>query len=79
MLDKIKLKVQSALREACVDKDETTTVLETLHPNGVYGALFPQLDTHYLQLKYCREHLNMLVRIIAPYEKLEISDSSMYF
>ena len=41
-----------------------TNVLEKFHPNGAFGALFPQLHTHHLQLKYCREHLNMLVRVI---------------
>ena len=53
--------MKHALQEANLDEQLTADLLVKFHPRGPYSDLFPQLATHHLQLKYCREHLSMLV------------------
>ena len=60
-MESMGLELNRILRRTGIEQEEIDHVLGMLDTKGPYGSLFPGLRTHHLQLRYCREQLQMVV------------------
>lgn len=58
------LTLKAELRTNSVSEEVVTSLNPHFSPEGKYGKPFRGLETEYYQLKYFKEHLSMVVRIM---------------